>query len=155
MNWKKGLVYTALAIATGYGTFRDNQGLAPLFNEYDTKNSAGGIRIGIINRNSGTFKGLSIGIENDTVPINSSKIKGIELAVIGNEIEGLWDSPETLKKESIIYGLQASLLVNRATAGSRGLQVGLYNLVTDKNGRTVHWNPIFNVMNGYEPEGSK
>jgi hypothetical protein len=155
MNWKKAITYGALAIATGYGTFRDNEGIAPLGNIYINKRNNGGIRIGVINENGGTFNGLCLGVANGSTRTVDPVTRGIELALISNGGDGMLESKFDNNYVQKIYGLQVSLLVNRARSSSKGLQVGLVNLVIDEQGRTVNWNPIFNVMSGYKSGGSQ
>ena len=160
-SYQKTLAGIALATAVGLGTFKGTEGIPFVYNNR-TENGNGiqvglanvnhakfsGIQLGLFNRNYGTVNGINVGIIANT-SVNST-INGIELSVICN------CPRETDKESARINGLQASIAGNAAIQRSYGLQVGIFNGVAVQNRAGIYqWNPIFNVLNGYNPNEDK
>jgi hypothetical protein len=137
MNWKKAITYGALAIATGYGTFRNNSGI-PLIYNHITGNGSG-ILMGLVNKiDSGIdYNGISLALVNKIgeeakyqgtllsfVNNNAGKINGIEVGLLYNASIG---------NNSHVNGLEASIFGNmgagdkHSTSSTRGIQIGLLN----------------------------
>jgi PAS domain-containing protein len=179
MNFKKALTYLALGTALGYGTFdgtigprpvlgvRNENGyglMANLISANDAEKFYGavigvasgsknvnGIQAGVLTVNCGEINGLNFAVGANLVgkEVNST-INGLELALIANG--NIFPTNGFATK---VQGVQASVFYNEALVGSKGLQIGIMNFVKDEQGKVVSWNPLFNVMAGYNPQNSK
>ena len=182
MNAKlKKLAYAATALAIGFGTFYNNDGVPLIYNKHNEKtnglslgientgtNEFTGAYIGSINEINEKLNGLSIGLLNKTY----GELNGVSIGLVGNvsmgdknqrnitrglELGFIANLPEASTSNEFaqtVQGIQASVFANSAKAGSKGLQIGFYNQVVDNEGKAISVGYIFNWMNGYKPKPS-
>ena len=179
-NLTKKIAYATAALAIGFGTFYRNAGVPLLVNGHE-RNNAGialgcananetnitfnGVYAGLININAGTLNGLNIGFSS----VNYGTLNGASIGVVSPGVESnmteritrglelnlvMNNLPADENFPSTIYGVQASLLGNTARAGSRGLQIGIWNRIQDNEGNIISSGPFLHIMNGYKPKSN-